>query len=67
MTTTPNSFYLDDGAAGDTGTQYYYIVKATGTPGYTSKSTTAGEFDKSLLEVKKKGAPQRTVTKRKTR
>ncbi|MFC1682588.1 FG-GAP-like repeat-containing protein [Candidatus Zixiibacteriota bacterium] len=52
VTTTPNSFYLDSGAAGDTGTQYYYIVKATGTPGYTSKSVTAGEHDKSLQNVK---------------
>jgi len=52
VTTTPNSYYLDDGAAGDTGIEYYYIVKATGTPGYTSKSATIGEFDKSLLNVK---------------
>ena len=65
--TTPNSYYLDETGAGNTSLNYYYIVKATGTPGYTSKSTTAGEFDKSLLEVKKKGAPQRTVTKSKTR
>jgi hypothetical protein len=65
--TTPNNYYLDETGAGNTSLNYYYIVKATGTPGYTSKSTTAGEFDKSLLEVKKKDAPQRTVTKRKTR
>jgi hypothetical protein len=50
--TTSNSFYLDDGAAGDTGTQYYYIVRSTGTPGYTSKSVTIGEHDKSLSNVK---------------
>jgi len=52
VTTTSNTFYLDDGAAGDTGTHYYYIVRATGTPGYTSKSTTLGEFDKSMQNVK---------------
>ena len=52
VTTTSNTFYLDDGAAGDTGTEYYYIVRATGTPGYTSKSATIGEFDKSLQNVK---------------
>jgi|GEM_PF-2529577 len=52
LTTTSNTYYLDDGAAGDTGTEYYYIVRATGTPGYTSKSTTIGEFDRSLQNVK---------------
>jgi hypothetical protein len=52
LDTTSNAFYLDDGAAGDTGTQYYYIVRATGTPGYTSKSTTIGEYDKGMQNVK---------------
>jgi hypothetical protein len=52
LDTTSNTFYLDDGTAGDTGTEYYYIVRATGAPGYTSKSATIGEYDKSLQNVK---------------
>jgi hypothetical protein len=48
---TPGTDYLDAGAVGDTGTNYYYVVQARYTVG-KSDSREVGEFDKSLHEVK---------------
>ncbi|MCK4596607.1 hypothetical protein KAU04_01160, partial [bacterium] len=48
---TPGTDYLDAGAAGDTGTNYYYVVQARYTVG-KSDSREVGEFDKLLQEVK---------------
>jgi hypothetical protein len=54
LDTTSNSYYLDElSGVGDTGLNYYYIVKAMGTPGYTSKSAIVGEFDRDLQKTKK--------------
>jgi len=55
LDTTSSSDYLDDlSGVGDTGLNYYYIVKAKGTPGYISNtSNIVGDFDRALQNVKK--------------
>jgi len=67
LDTTSNSYYLDVGAVGNTSLNYYYIVKSKGTPGYASKSTTVGEYDRDVVNLKKKGAPEKHVTRRSIR
>jgi len=48
--TAPTTTYLDAGAAGNTGTNYYYAVEARGDK--VVGSGTVGEFDKALTNVK---------------
>jgi hypothetical protein len=51
VATPPTTDYLDVGAAGSTGTNYYYLVQARYTTG-KSDSRPVGEFDKSIANVK---------------
>jgi C1A family cysteine protease len=49
---TASPSYTDPGAAGDTGTNYYYTVKAVGSGGLKSEaSNKTGEFDVDLINA----------------
>jgi subtilisin family serine protease len=49
---SPDKFYVDAGAAGDTLTNYYYHVKAADAAGHkSSDSNEAGEFDRHLISL----------------
>jgi hypothetical protein len=51
VVTAPATDYLDTGAAGSTGTNYYYVVQARYSVG-KSDSRQVGEFDKAISNVK---------------
>ena len=53
MSSTPDTFYLDDSAAvGDVGTHHYYAVTAVSGGKESGFSRAVGEFDKDLYTVK---------------
>jgi len=68
LDTTSNNYYLDEtSGVGNTGLNHYYIVRSIGTPGYSSKSVTVGEYDRGLVNLKKKGTSVKPVTRRSIR
>ncbi len=62
---TAGTEYIDAGAAGSTGTNYYYIIRAASdAKGKSAPSNRVGEFDRSLENVKKAVIGKRSAARR---
>ena len=67
LANTSDTYYIDTGVTGSTSVNYYYIVEGTGIFGTTDPSTTVGEYDRGLVSVKKKAAPERSIIRVRSR